>query len=306
MNIVLLQHHEIDKARWDAAIDRSPHGLIYACSWFLDIASPGWCALMSDDYRCVMPLPVRTKWKLPYVYPPFFIQQLGIFSDEEVIRPEVSSAFLNKVKEHYRFAELYLHEKCMVKAGAGFLIRNQRNHVLPLHKSYEEIRAAYSSQLKRNLKKAGSAGTVIRPMTTVTEIINLFRKSASGKNSNYRSEDYVRFEKLMEACYRHQKAAVSGTFDTDDKLLGGAVFLKSRHRITFVFSGMTDYARQHSLLALLLDDVIRKNCDSNLVFDFEGSMDKGLARFYKSFGSLESVYTFVKLNRLPKIIKWLK
>jgi hypothetical protein len=69
---------------------------------------------------------------------------------------------------------------------------------------------------------------------------------------------------------------------------------------------MTDYARQHSLLALLLDDTIKRNCDSKLVFDFEGSKDKGLARFYKSFGSLETGYSFVKLNRLPKIIKWLK
>lgn len=68
MKIFLLQHHEIDKARWDAVISRSPHGLIYAYSWFLDIAAPGWFALISHDYRFLMPLPVRTKWKLKYVH----------------------------------------------------------------------------------------------------------------------------------------------------------------------------------------------------------------------------------------------
>lgn len=306
MKIFLLQHHEIDKARWDAVISRSPHGLIYAYSWFLDIAAPGWFALISHDYRFLMPLPVRTKWKLKYVYPPFFIQQLGIFSEDNVISAETTSAFLNAVNEHFRFAEIYLHEQCCVDDHSDFHYGKRVNHLLPLNKDYETLSAAFSTQLKRNLKKAKSTGAKIRNVNDVTAIIKLFRKSEAGHKSNYRTGDFARFEKLVKECMKRDMAEISEAFDKEGVLHGGAVFLKSHQRITFIFSGLSKYGRENSLLALLLDGKIRQYASSKMIIDFEGSMDKGLARFYKSFGSLETGYTFVSLNRLPKVIKWIK
>lgn len=307
MRIVLLQHHEIDKKRWDTVISNSPHGLIYTYSWFLDMAAPGWCAMVADDYKYLMPLPVRTKWKLKYIYPPFFIQQLGIFSeDDEEVSAEITSAFLKMVNEHFRFAEMYLHEQCSVFSDSGFRFRKRINHLLPLLKRYESLSADYSSQLKRNLKKANSSGAVIRNLNHVSAIIKLFRKSESGRKSNYRTADFTRFELLIEECMKHDMAEISGVYDKKGVLQGGAVFLISHQRITFIFSGLSEYGREHSLLALLLDAKIRQHASSEMIFDFEGSMDKGLARFYKSFGSLETGYTFVTLNRLPKVIQWLK
>lgn len=306
MKISLLQHHEVDKKRWDTVIRQSPHGLIYAYSWFLDAAAPGWYALVGDDYNYLMPLPVRTKWKLKYIYPPFFVQQLGIFSAAKCISAELTTAFLYAVNEHFRFAELYLHEKCSVISDSNFPSENRVNHLLPLQKNYESLNAAYSTQLKRNLKKANSTGAVIRSLNDVAAIIRLFRKSEAGRISNYRKADFSVFEKLIGECMTRSMAEITGVFDTDGTLHGGAVFLKSHKRITFIFSGMSRLARENSFLAFLLDDQIKKHSSSEMIFDFEGSMDKGLARFYKSFGSLETGYTFVTLNRLPKVIKWLK
>lgn len=306
MKIILLQHHDIDKKRWDAMISRSPHGLIYAYSWFLDVAAPNWCALVSDNFKYVMPLPVRTKWKLKYIYPPFFIQQLGIFSEDKEVSAEITSAFLNAVNEHFRFAEMYMHALCCVDGSSDFRNEKRINHLLPLKKDYKTLSAAYSTQLKRNLKKAESTGTEIRSLNDVAAIIKLFRKSEAGRKSNYNTADFVRFEMLIEECMKRDMAEISGVFDKDGVLHGGAVFLKSHQRITFIFSGLSKYGREHSLLAFLLDDKIRQLASSKMIFDFEGSMDKGLARFYKSFGSLETGYTFVTLNRLPKVIKWIK
>ena len=51
---------------------------------------------------------------------------------------------------------------------------------------------------------------------------------------------------------------------------------------------------------------IRKNLTDEITFDFEGSNDKNLARFYKSFGSKECVYLQIKKNNLPFPLKLLK
>jgi hypothetical protein len=65
------------------AIARSFNGIVYAYSWYLDIVSPGWDALVKDDYKSVMPLTWRKKYGIKYLYQPFFTQQLGVFSSDK-------------------------------------------------------------------------------------------------------------------------------------------------------------------------------------------------------------------------------
>jgi len=43
-----------------------------------------------------------------------------------------------------------------------------------------------------------------------------------------------------------------------------------------------------------------------LIFDFEGSDIKGIADFYKKFGTINQPYPFIKWNNLPAIVKFLK
>lgn len=57
--IIFLQHQAIDKQKWDSCIKECGNGMTYAYSWFLDIVSPGWAALVEDDYSAVFPLTQR-------------------------------------------------------------------------------------------------------------------------------------------------------------------------------------------------------------------------------------------------------
>ncbi len=42
-----LKHHEIDKQRWDACIQEARNAQIYALSWYLDVVTPGWEAIVA-------------------------------------------------------------------------------------------------------------------------------------------------------------------------------------------------------------------------------------------------------------------
>ena len=72
-----LSHKSIDKEKWDQVISAANNGLIYAKSWYLDIVSPNWEALVSDDYNFVFPIPIKRKYKLPYIVQPPLAQQIG-------------------------------------------------------------------------------------------------------------------------------------------------------------------------------------------------------------------------------------
>ena len=84
MGVQYLSYQQIDKQKWDACIDDTQNGLVYAYTFYLDGMAKHWDALVLDDYEAVMPLPWNKKFGIGYLYTPPFIQQLGIFSKTKV------------------------------------------------------------------------------------------------------------------------------------------------------------------------------------------------------------------------------
>ena len=100
-----LKHNEIDKKKWDGCIDSCSNNLIYAYSWYLDIVSPGWNALVENDYETMMPLTGNKKYGVEYLFPPYFAQQLGVFSKEKITKEKINR-FLGAIPSHYKFIEM--------------------------------------------------------------------------------------------------------------------------------------------------------------------------------------------------------
>ncbi len=70
MKLIHLKHHNINKMAWDATVRVASSGMPYAYSWFLDVVSPQWEALVTPAYTYVMPLPVKRKFGIAYVIQP--------------------------------------------------------------------------------------------------------------------------------------------------------------------------------------------------------------------------------------------
>ena len=67
-------------------------------------------------------------------------------------------------------------------------------------------------------------------------------------------------------------------------------FIEEKHRITHLFSSTTNKGKELVAIAFLFDTMIKKNAAKNIIFDFEGSMLPGVAKFFKSFGAIENNY----------------
>jgi hypothetical protein len=171
--IKYLQHHEIDKERWDDCIRRSFNGIIYAYSWYLDVVHPGWEALVKADYSTVMPLTGGKKLGVRYLYNPFFIQQLGVFSVAR-LTPDAVKEYLDAVPAHYRYIEINLNTFNHPEEN-GFRFKHNVNHELDMIGAYEMLRKEYSDNTKRNIKKAQLNDLRVITTTSKEEIIALFR-----------------------------------------------------------------------------------------------------------------------------------
>lgn len=304
MEITYLKHRQIDKTKWDECINRSHNRIVYAQSWYLDIVSQGWEALVEADYESVMPLTHGNKYGIKYLYQPFFTQQLGIFSGKE-LNQKLNEEFLISIPSKFRFIDIALNKGNGCNLGE-FQTKNNVNYELKLDKSYSEIAKGYSSNTKRNLKKAAQNKLPIIYTVSTENLIQLFRNNLGKNIKNIKSEHYMLLKQIMDKSLLEQKAEIYGVNSLGGELCAGAFFLKSYDSYIFLFSATNEESKKNGAMFMIVDQFIRNHAELKITLDFEGSNIHSLARFYKSFGAEEFNYLRIKKNNLPGLIKLFK
>lgn len=303
MTIQFLSHNAIDKNRWDKTIDSSRNYLPYAFSWYLDVVSPQWEALVGDDYRFVFPLTWKTKFFIKYLCQPYFTQQLGLFSTE-LIDDKILHEFLKNIPSGIRFTEINLNYANSFSAPA-FQSTVKTNLELDLLQSYAAISQNYSDNLKRNIAKAEKNELQLAENCSLSDVIELFRKGKGAELDNFKPKHYQMLETLYSALKSKQSCNVTGVVQNGE-MVTGALFVVTNKRVIFLFSGNSAAGKQSGAMHFLIDKMIRKYCETECIFDFEGSNNADLARFYRSFGSVENVYLHLKKNSLPYLLRLIK
>ena len=298
-----LQYNDIDKRKWNRSIEKAGNGLIYALSWYLDIVSPGWAALVEGDYEKVFPLPVKKKFGINYVIQPPFVQQLGLFSEHPVAEKEVSS-FCQTIAAKYKYMDIQLNEKNPLREIAIKKIP-RRTIILNLFNVTSSPEENYHDNTRRNLRKYYKTDlAVIEDPLSTEDMIHLFSEG-QGKKYRIKKTQYEKLSRLLSWLRGEQLSEVL-VIRQNDILLSGAVFIKSFDRYIFLFSASNRQGRSLHALTGIMDYFIRNHAGEKMLLDFEGSDDDNLARFYKGFGGEEIFYYRVISNRLPQIIRWIK
>lgn len=301
--IRLLKHNEINKRRWDDCINKSFNGNVYALSWYLDIVHPNWNALIENDYERVMPLTNSKKFGLSYMFQPFFVQQLGVFSTSQLSQEDVDN-FINAIPQQYLLTQYRLNSYNKVDYNSD-IIAKHRNVELDLIYDYQYLYNNYNNNTKRNLAKAEAAGLSINNNINPEIIISLFRNNRGKDVKHWKDKEYNRFLELINTAISQECCFTIGINDLDNNTIAGAVFMHSHDRIIFLFSGSDEAHKDKHALTMLLDNVIREFSETQYTLDFEGSDNDGLARFYKGFGGAEVFYPEVKYNNLKGILKFI-
>lgn len=290
--IRFLEHSEIDKDSWNKAAHEALHPTIFVDFDFLSIGAPGWCALVEDDYQCIMPLPVRSKLSIKYIFSPFFYNRMGIFSSHD-ISPDKVKAFVDAIPRKYRQIDLFLNEN-----NPSELIEHKTiemvSHQLKLGLPYEFISRQYSQNTNRNIKAAQKQGLQYSEEASIKEIIRLFQQNRGRKkNVHYKKRDYYTLIKMAHHANNQGKLDTIGVF-CGKNLIAGALFLRDYDKIWFWFSGRNNAYADKKAMFFLIDEYIQRHAGQLVTLDFNGSMNENVARLYKGFGGIP--YTFDMLH----------
>jgi hypothetical protein len=302
VSIQYVKYDQLDKTKWDNCIVTADNSLIYAHSIYLDSMARQWDALVMNDYECVMPLTWNKKYGIYYLYQPAFTAHLGVFGEN--ISATIVSDFLNAIPSKFKYWDFYLNYANHFKLN-DFDLYERMNYVLPLNDSHENIYKNYRDNIKRNIKKANELSCVVRKNFAVKNVVDIAREQL--KNIAATSdEDFTKFEHLYQLLHLKGQAITYGVFSSTDELLSSCVFFKDAKRAYYILVGNHPNGKTIGASHALIDSFIKDHAGQSLLLDFEGSDIRNLAFFYSSFGAREEKYPGIKMNKLPKLLQWLK
>ena len=135
-------------------------------------------------------------------------------------------------------------------------------------------------------------------------VVALFRDNRGALLDKWGDAEYDVLTHLAKVAQKRNAAFMLGVSEKGvGQLICAAIFMKTKDRITFLFSGLTEEGKQRQAMTYLLDQVIQKYANLPMTFDFEGSDDDNLARFYLGFDGVETKYPSYGFNRLSPIGK---
>lgn len=284
-----LKNNEIDLKKYDACIQTALNSRIYAFSWYLNCVADNWDVLVLNDYEAVMPLPWRQKYFIKYIYPPAWTQQLGVFSSTEVNELLIAE-FVNSIPKKFKKITIQFNSQNNV----SFIKTEKRiNYVLDLNKPYEEIHKGFNKNRKRIIKNGLSLTYTINKNIDTVEFLDFYLDEP--KKFQLKQHQITTLKNVLNS---NNKAVNVWGISEDEKLIAGLVWLKDDKRITYLLPITTKQGKEKGLQTLLISKIIEKHQKSNLFLDFEGSMIKGVADFYKSFGGIPETYLQCKRFRL--------
>jgi hypothetical protein len=277
-----ITRNKIDINKYDTCVNKAINSRIYANSWYLDIVTDDWSALVLDDYKAVMPIPflrIKRFFFIKRILQPHFCQQLGVFSTKELNKDEFNSfynMFISLKPRLYNFnsdnSEKHLNNNDSLV--------ERLNYELDLIIVYDTVYSNYSKNLKRNIKNASKSNLEIVEGISITNLIFLKKESKHRiKNKNFR--------RLKELVTELTSRNIGTIYEVKlgGKVIASAFFIKRDRYLIHLVSASSDLGRKHKAIPFLFDKLIKNNESIDITFDFEGSMIKTISHFFKSFGA---------------------
>jgi len=285
LKIDFLLREEIDDKRWNTSIDNAINGNIYAYTWYLDVVSPGWGALVTPDYNYLFPLPTKRKYGINYIIQPLFCQQLGLFSSK-FISPEIVDLFIESIPSKFRFIDINLniHNKT---DKYNKQTKKRKTYMLDLLNYNEQVFKNYNQNTKRNIFKAIANEFTLTTLLNPNDFLKSYTQYGYMVNGK---KDIIVIEKLIETLIIHNKATIAGVFDSSNQVGAIGLFTESHNTIHYLLGAAEPEYKKKGAMFYLIDGIIRNHSGMDKVLDFEGSMILSIARFFSGFGAKPCIY----------------
>lgn len=283
-----VKHKNIDKDRWDACIEQSSSGLLYGYSWWLDIVSPKWDALIEGDYQRVFPLTInRSRW-YKRLLQPLYTQRLDVFSKTPMEAKDYLP-FFAYIHKKYKNVDICLQLDISL-ANNPLQQTLKERQTLNLQKDYQEISGVYNSSLKTNLNRAKKNNLSIVQNIDTRHIVDFMKKLLQKKSIRYHYFQLKKLKQIIKTVVDKGIGYTMGVADAQGKIITACLLIESLG-VLYAFPWSLEEGKSLRSHYFLVDYLIKQYAGKPVQYDFMGSSIPGVKHTNESFGGETSFYT---------------
>lgn len=289
MTTFALKNDPATKAEYQRLWDLQPYCSPYLNPAYLDIIAPNWSVLTSYDFL----FPVVPRWLLGLrlFEQPLLSQHFALLGEKKVQAADYT-ALLHALGNNFHHVDLCL-DLPMVDLPDNWKREERITYRLQLPENTALLRAAYSSHLKRILKKQNAL--VIQKNVSIAEFMPFLEKNLSEK-TKLPASFYTKAAALLQE--KRLDWQVWGAY-AENRLVAACAICCMGNQRYYQLAANAPMGKELNAMHQLLDVLLAEWCGQDILFDFEGSMLPGLQRFYSGFGAKAYIYTRVSHSKLP-------
>ena len=285
---------------------------IFSRDWWLDAAcgADRWDALIVEDHgRIFAAMPLYTPL-CGIITMPSYTQTMGPWFAPIAADTKYSSALSQR-----QTLAAHLTERL---AGRRFFLQNFHHAVtdwLPFYwagytqttrytyllHGIHDTRALLeqmSTNIRRNLTKARERhGITIRTSLPTDAFLAVQQLSFDRQGITNRQDSRV-LRRLIEAARSRRQGEIFGGYDAEGRLHAAVFVVWQPSGAAYIAGGSHPEWRRSGAHALTLWAAIRHAAQFTDTFDLEGSMLRGVERFFREFGALQTPYFTIRRGRM--------
>lgn len=296
---------------------------IFSKYWWLDAVcgERNWDAILIEkDNRVIASLPfyiIRSKLGFKSITMPLLTQSMGPYLAEKKHKDEnnrleyekeVLTKLINRLPDCSFFIQKFHYSvhNWLPFYWQGFSQTTHYTYVIDNISDSESVYSNFSYAKQKNIKKAEGLVTVKFDLPAKDFYEN--HRHTLNKQKKKIFYSYELFERLYNACYKHNAGRTIYAHDADGNIHSALFVVWDNRSAYMLISTIDNDFRNSGSSSLLIKSVIEYVSDKTERFDLEGSMIEGVERSFRQFGSTQKPYfviskTFSRSFRLLKTIQ---
>jgi len=293
-------------ADYDELVAVSPQGSIFATSWWLDAVAGGrWRANpLSEGGGVVAAWPTvvrRTRFGdvhegaplTPYLGPLFAPRGSELRRREEEVKRLEQLAELLAGAAHLEAACNPAFDYWTPLRWHGFTQTTRYTWRLPRLDDLDAILSGARENIRREIRKAEKRGVTVED-GSLEDFLDVHLRTAAHQEIPG-AERYLAVLRRIEAAASERNARrILLARDEDGRTHAGGYFVRDERWVYYLAGASDPELRTSGAASLLLWQGIAHAAEEGLGFDFEGSIIRGVERFFRAFAGVPTPYSVVR------------
>lgn len=283
-----VKYKDIDFQKYTKCIQHSVQKNWYAGKEVLDELCGNWEVLVYEDYKAVLPVPLKKKLGLNFVIMPLFCQQLGVFSEKD--NCEINDNFLQFLKRNYKvFLYSFNHHNSFSEN-----LEKKKNYTIPVSDYILLRRKKYFKGRKSTAKCAQHL--IYKEIELNEEHLSFIEKNFKGLK---KETDIKKFKDYLYFLNKNNSLKLSAAY-LEERLINVAVLVNESTQLSLLGLINDESYKAENGPSFLIDKILDKYIHQK-EFNFMGSNIRGIEIFFKSFGGELQEYPYLQSRILKKL-----